>query len=405
MNELEQFRQQTRDWLEANCPASMRIKPTEKDNVYGGRKWQWQNSDARVWLERMAGKGWTVPDWPQEYGGAGLTAQQSKVLYQEMQRLGCRKPLIGHGIMMLGPALLEHGSEQQKCEHLPKIASGEIRWCQGYSEPGAGSDLASLRCKAEDQGDHYLVNGQKCWTTDADKADWMFCLVRTRDDGKKQEGISFVLFDMETPGVSTRPVPLITGVSHFCDTFLDNVVVPKKNLVGELNRGWTIAKALLVHERKHMADLESSMPLPQYTVVEYAQQFLSTDKRGRVVNSLMRERIVEHLMRKQAIELSERRAYEEGVAGTLDMRMINIFKYIGTEEQKEKANLIVDILGLTGGQWEQEHAGHSDAQNSCADIKRATTEWMSSMAYTIAGGSSEVQLNLIAKRSLALPEE
>lgn len=393
----QQFTEETRAWLEQNCPASMRIKPTQKDNVYGGRAWVWENDDAKLWLERMADKGWTVPDWPVEYGGGGLTPQQSKILFKQMKKLGCRKPLIGHGIMMLGPALLEHGSEAQKREHLPKIARGEIRWCQGYSEPGAGSDLASLRCKAEDKGDHFLLNGQKCWTTDADKADWMFCLVRTDFSAKKQEGISFVLFDMETPGISTRPVPLITGVSHFCDTFLDNVVVPKSHLVGELNRGWTIAKALLVHERKHMADLESSMPTPRYSVVEYAQHYLPLDSAGKVKDAVMRERITQHLMNKQAIELTERRAFEEGMAGTLDMRLTTIFKYIGTEDQKEKANIIADILGLTACLWDEEHAED--------DLFRATSEWMSSMAYTIAGGSSEVQLNLIAKRSLGLPDE
>lgn len=396
MSDLEQFRVEVAEWLEANCPASMRVKPTLKDNVYGGRKWVWENADAKLWLERMADKGWTVPDWPVEYGGGGLDVKQTKILFKEMSRLECRKPLIGHGIMMLGPALLEHGSEQQKQEHLPKIARGEIRWCQGYSEPGAGSDLASLRCKAEDMDDHFLVNGQKSWTTDADKADWMFCLVRTDFEAKKQAGISFVLFEMTTPGVSTRPVPLITGVSHFCDTFLDNVVVPKENLVGELNKGWTIAKALLVHERKHMADLESSMPTPRYSVVEYAQHYLPLSDDGKVLDGVMRQRIVDHLMAKQLLELTERRAFDEGMAGYFDMRVINIFKYVGTEDQKDKADLIVDILGLTGGCW--------DETNNEADLYRATAEWMSSKSYTIAGGSSEVQLNVVAKRSLGLPD-
>ncbi len=396
MKDIDEFRQSTRHWLEDNCPASMRVKPTQKDNVYGGRKWTWDNPDAQIWLERMADKGWTTPEWPTQYGGGGLNALQAKVLTKEMARLGCRKPVIGHGVMMLGPALLEYGSEAQKLEHLPKIVRGEIRWCQGYSEPGAGSDLASLRCKAEDKGDHYLLNGQKSWTTDADKADWMFCLVRTRTEGKQQEGISFLLFDMETPGISARPVPLITGVSHFCDTFLENVKVPKSQLVGELNDGWTIAKALLVHERKQMADLESSMPTPKHSVDEYARHYLALDENGKVKDRAMRDRLIEHMMTKQAVELNEKRAFDEGMAGVFDMRTMNIFKYVGTEAQKEKADLIIDMLGLTGLAWDEE--------NNESDLHRATMEWMTSLAYTVAGGSSEIQMNLIAKRSLGLPD-
>ncbi len=396
MSDLAEFQQHVHDWLQENCPASMRVRPTQKDNVYGGRKWQWDNDDARVWLERMVEQGWTVPDWPKEYGGAGLDAQQVKVLRREMNKLGCRKPLIGHGISMLGPALLEYGTDAQKAEHLPKIARGEIRWCQGYSEPGAGSDLASLQCRAEDKGDHFIVNGQKSWTTDADKADWMFCLVRTNRDVKKQEGISFVLFDMDTPGVTARPVPLITGVSHFCDTFLENVQVPKSNVVGGIDQGWSVAKALLVHERKQMADLESSMPLPRYTVVEYAKHFAQTDAAGNISDAQLRSRLVDHLMRKRLIDLSERRAFEEGMAGTLDMRMTTMFKYAGTEEQKNKGELVVDLLGMAGMEW--------DPETSDEDMHRVTSEWMMSKSYTIAGGSSEVQLNLIAKKSLGLPD-
>src|SRR6266404_1648597 len=230
MSSLETFRKETRAWLEANCPAEMR-RPTqtEDDTCWGGRHWVFQSEAQRQWLSRMAEKGWTVPEWPREYGGGGLSRDEAKILRQEMRALGCRSPLDSFGIWMLGPALLKYGSEEQKREHLPKIARGEIRWCQGYSEPGSGSDLASLQTRCEDKGDHWQVDGQKVWTSYADKADWCFCLVRT-DTSKKHEGISFVLIDMRTPGVETRPIRLISGESPFCETFFTGVRIPKGNL-------------------------------------------------------------------------------------------------------------------------------------------------------------------------------
>jgi acyl-CoA dehydrogenase len=218
----DDFRQEVRAWLEANCPPAMRQPVTgEEDIVWGGRKAK-LSPDQKAWLDAMASRGWTVPDWPSEYGGGGLSPEQTKTLRQEMARLGCRNPLQSFGISMLGPALLKYGNEAQKKRFLPEIARGEIRWCQGYSEPNAGSDLAGLQTSAEDKGDHYLVNGQKVWTSYADKADWIFCLVRT-DKTTKQGGISFLLFDMASPGVSTKPILLISGSSPFCETFFDNV--------------------------------------------------------------------------------------------------------------------------------------------------------------------------------------
>ena len=180
MENLENFRKETRAWLEANCPPEMRVPAqTEEDICWGGRRWVFQSEAQKLWLERMAAQGLTVPEWPREYGGGGLSRDEAEILRQEMRALRCRSPLDSFGIWMLGPALLKFGTEEQKREHLPQIARGEIRWCQGYSEPGAGSDLASLRTQAEDKGDHFLVNGSKIWTSYADKADWIFCLVRT----------------------------------------------------------------------------------------------------------------------------------------------------------------------------------------------------------------------------------
>ena len=259
------FRKEVREWLEKNCPESMR-KPmkSEADYYWGGKKEQKATEDQLKWFEAMKSRDWIVPHWPKEYGGGGLNTEENKILLQEMARLGCRTPLSSFGIWMLGPALLKFGSEEQKLRYLPEITAGKIRWAQGYSEPNAGSDLASLQTRAVDMGDYYLVNGQKVWTSYADQADWIFCLVRTDTEAPKHGGVSFLLIDMESEGVSTRPIKLISGKSPFCETFFDNVKVPKENLVGDLNRGWTIAKYLLTHEREMIGGIgETSVKKPR----------------------------------------------------------------------------------------------------------------------------------------------
>ena len=194
MSDLQQFRADTRAWLDENCPPSMRTRMVAGEDVGGGSKRRSSNPEAYLWLERMAARGWTVPTWPQEYGGAGLSKEEFVVLLDELRRIQARPPLGGMGVSMIGPTLLEYGTEEQKLEHLPAIARGEVAWCQGYSEPGAGSDLAGLQSYAEDQGDHFVLNGAKIWTSGANYADWMFCLVRTDRDAPKHEGISFVVF-------------------------------------------------------------------------------------------------------------------------------------------------------------------------------------------------------------------
>ncbi|MBT8146371.1 MAG: acyl-CoA dehydrogenase family protein, partial [Gammaproteobacteria bacterium] len=249
MSNLEEFRASTRAWLADNCPPSMRTPMVTDEIVWGGRNATYKNPESKLWLERMGEKGWTCPTWPAEYGGGGLSKEQSLILADELRRINARPALSSFGISMLGPVLLEYGTHEQKMQHIPKIVRGEIRWCQGYSEPGAGSDLASLQTKAVLDGDYYTINGSKVWTSYANLSDWIFCLVRTDSDVPKHSGISFILFDMSSEGVSTKPIQLISGSSPFCETFFDNVKVPAGNLVGRLNDGWTIAKRLLQHER------------------------------------------------------------------------------------------------------------------------------------------------------------
>ncbi|MGY8773858.1 acyl-CoA dehydrogenase family protein [Spongiibacter tropicus] len=397
MADLDQFRLEVRQWLEDNCPESQRKPITRDEQVWAGRNKSFPSDDARLWLERMADKGWTVPDWPTEYGGGGLDERQTKILREEMKALGCRTPLYDLGIWMLGPALLEFGNEEQKREHIPKIVRGDVRWCQGYSEPGAGSDLASLQTRAEDKGDHFLVNGSKIWTTNADKSDWIFCLVRTDPDAKKQEGISFLLIDMDDPGVTTTPIELISGESEFCQTFFDNVKVPKKNLVSELNQGWSVAKALLKHERKLMSEVGGDTPAPSFGPVQAALEYVGLGDDGKLKDAGLRDQLVRHEMAFRALGLTHFRTFEERMSGQADSNVPLIMKYVGTEETKRKDELLVALLGHKALGW------GGDGFNEDEDL--TTRGWLFSKALSIAGGTSEVQLNIIAKRVLGLPQQ
>jgi acyl-CoA dehydrogenase len=392
--DLEAFRQEARGWLEANCPPEMRTPVrSEDDYCWGGRNAQFQSEAQRLWLQRMGARGWTVPTWPRAYGGGGLSKAQGKVLQEEMARLGCRPALWSFGIWMLGPALLKYGNEAQKTEHLPKIARGEIRWCQGYSEPNAGSDLASLGTRAEDKGDHFLVNGQKVWTSYADKADWIFCLVRTDTGAPKHLGISFVLFDMATPGVSTRPILLISGKSPFCETFFDNVVVPAKNLVGEKNKGWEVAKYLLAHERDMISGLGDRAS--RKGLGQMAAEAIGLDGSGRLDDPGLRARIAQFEVDEAAFAALAARAsaLARSGQGALDPSFSSVLKYYGAELNKRRQELRMSLEGADALEWE----GRRSAEGAIART------WLRSKANSIEGGTSEVQLNIISKRLLNLP--
>lgn len=392
MSDLEQFRQDTRAWLEENCPESMRQPVTGFDDFYnGGRNPEIDHPDQKIWCDRMARRGWTVPHWPKEYGGGGLGKDEVKVLQQEMSRIGARRALDSFGISMLGPALLHFGSEEQKLEHLPKIVRGEIRWCQGYSEPNAGSDLASLATRADDHGDHYLINGQKIWTSYADKSDWIFCLVRTDNSGTKHEGISFVLFDMDQPGVTARPIQLISGSSPFCETFFDNARAEKSNLVGEEGNGWTIAKYLLTHEREMISGFGAA---PKKSVGQLAVDAMGTDASGRLANSVLRQNIAQYQLDTMVFGATMSRVGDEAKAGKGLGAASSIFKYYGTELNKRRNELNLAALGEYALGWDGEQYSGG----------RVSRDWLRSKGNSIEGGTSEVQLNIIAKRVLGLPD-
>jgi alkylation response protein AidB-like acyl-CoA dehydrogenase len=390
MTDVDTFRSETRAWLATNCPASMRLPlEDDEDRCWGGRNWEFKSEDQKLWLERMAERGWTAPTWPTEYGGGGLSRDEAKVLREEMRAINARSPLDSFGIWMLGPALLKYGSEEQKKKYLPEITRGEIRWCQGYSEPNSGSDLASLQTRAEDKGDHFLVNGQKVWTSYADKADWIFCLVRTNPAAKKHEGISFILFDMASEGVSTRPIVLISGKSPFCETFFDDVRVPKENLVGELNRGWDVAKYLLTHEREMISGIGLSAGRP---LGQVAADSIGTED-GMLANPLLRGQIAAFDIDAAAFQLALERVGDLAKAKQGHPAMSSMLKYYGAELNKRRHELLMSAGGSDALEWEGERSRGGDRARS----------WLRTKANSIEGGTSEVQLNIIAKRLLELP--
>jgi acyl-CoA dehydrogenase len=382
MSDLDKFRSHTREWLETNCPPEMRAPiRSEKDLCWGGRHWTFQSDSQRQWLEAMAARGWTVPDWPSDYGGGGLTPAEAKALKEEMAAIGARPPLTSFGISMLGPALLKYGTEEQKKRFLPEIARGEIRWCQGYSEPGAGSDLAGLQTRAEDMGDHWLVNGQKVWTSYADEADWIFCLVRTSNESK-HGGISFLLFDMASHGVSTRPILLISGNSPFCETFFDDVKVPKDQVVGEVDKGWDVAKYLLGHER----EMISGMGLG-------GQRPTLGDKLGAIGDPLLAAEVADFDVDALAFAAMSEKFVDELKAGEAHPAMPSMMKYAGTELNKRRHELMIAAGGSDALEWEGERSRDG----------KAAREWLRTKANSIEGGTSEIQLGIVAKHILRLP--
>ena len=392
---LETFRAETRDWLEQNCPDSMRQPMAPDEFPAGGRKVKYKNPDTKLWMDRCAERGFTVPTWPKQCGGAGLDADQNRVLREEMSRINARTPLTGMGISMIGPALLEYGNEEQQAEHLPKIARGEIWWCQGYSEPNAGSDLASLQTKAVVDGDDYIINGQKIWTSGADNADWIFCLVRTDFQAPKHNGITFILFDMESPGVTVRPIKLISGLSPFCETFFENVRVPRKNVVGNVNDGWTVAKRLLQYERTSIGGGGGPGGPRTKTLSQLAADYLGTEN-GKLKDASLRNDIVVQSMDDRAFGLTVRRNQDESKSTKAPSFVSSMFKYYGTEQNKNRYEIMLRAMGTQMLGWEGEGFG--------SDELAQTRGWLRTKANSIEGGTSEVQLNIIAKRVLGLPD-
>jgi alkylation response protein AidB-like acyl-CoA dehydrogenase len=389
--DLDAFRAETRAWLEANCPPEMREPVRDEEDIYwGGRSAQFKNEAQCRWFEACRDKGYTVPAWPTKYGGAGLSPAEAKVLREEMAAIGARPPLSSFGIWMLGPALLHFGTEGQKQRFLNEIARGEIRWCQGYSEPGSGSDLVSMQTFGEDKGDHWVVNGQKIWTSYADEADWIFCLVRT-DKANKYQGITFMLFDMANQGVTTKPIKLISGNSPFCETFFDEVQVPKSYghdvpaYVGEINRGWDVAKYLLGHEREMISATGGGDRASSLGAVAARQ--------GAGLDPVLRAEIAQFDVDALAFTAMSEKFLDEAKVGRAHPAQPNMMKYAGTELNKRRHELLMAAGGSRALEWDSEEtSGGKPARG-----------WLRTKANSIEGGTSEVMLNVVAKRILELP--
>ena len=388
---LDTFRQEVRDFIDTHCPQSMRNRVVNIENSHE----VYDTDDARLWLHAAAERGWTAPTWPKEFGGGGLTYEEGQIFQQEMANLKALPPSAGMGLAMIGPTLLEYGTEEQKQRHLPKIISGEVRWCQGYSEPGSGSDLASLQTKAVLEGDHFVINGQKIWTSGAQYADWMFALVRTNPDAAKHDGISFVLLEMDQPGVTVKPIRLISGNSPFCETFLDNAVARRDDLVGELNKGWTVGKRLLQYERSASSvrtKKKSKTSNPYASIVRN----YSGEEQGRLSDPNARDRITQQTMLEKSLQLTVQRVAAESQSGKAPGATTSIFKLVGSTIAKESASLKSDLRGTQGFGWE--------GDSFTTEELEATEGWLRDRAVTIYGGTNEVQMNIISKRVLGLPD-
>ncbi|OUS11476.1 hypothetical protein A9Q89_08315 [Gammaproteobacteria bacterium 53_120_T64] len=388
---LEQFRQQTTDWIAQHYPPQLR--PTPGASGEDPRQLKIHEAD---WLALLAKQGYLAPSWPREYGGAGLSDEQVRVLNQALRKAQVRSPPISAGLSLLGPVLLEHGTPAQKAQHLPKIARNESFWCQGYSEPGAGSDLASLSTRAELEGDEFVVNGQKIWTSHADAADWMFCLVRTDREAPQHEGISFLLIDMSTPGISVAPIRLISGPSAFCQTFFDDVRVPKDNIMGQLGQGWTLAKQLLQHERQALGSIGRGDARRALTLPELAAQEIGINAAGQIADPVLRDQVAQCELDSLALRLTMSRSADEARAGQGSAHIASTLKLYGSELTNRRHELMISLRGADGIGWEG--PGFTPA------ALRTTRQWLRAKGNSIEGGSNEIQRNVIAKRLLELPE-
>ncbi len=385
MATLDSFRDEVRSWLAEHCAEEVRV----------GTRDRLSRSAFDGWLRELGTRGWAAPGWPTEYGGGGLDREHQAVLAEEMRTIRAPAPG-GFGLNMLGPTLLELGTDEQKQRHLPPICRHETIWCQGYSEPGAGSDLAGLQTRAVRDGDEYVVTGQKIWTTGAPHADWMFCLVRTDPDAPKHEGISFLLFPMKQPGVEVAPIRLIDGSEHFAQVFLDGARARADDVIGPVNGGWTVAKRLLQHERGvSNPEGRAAGAAQRKGLIDLAREQLGMHE-GKLADPALRERIAQHELDAQAFGLTMRRAAEEARAGQVERQIASMSKFYWSELGKREQDLAMQLLGSRGLGWSGEGFDGSELAR--------TRKWLITRADSIWGGTSEIQRNIIAKRVLMIPE-
>ena len=395
MGTLEDFRTETRTWLEQNCPDGAK---GAGQTPLGSKSIELE-PDVRTWLDRMAKKGWTVPTWPVEYGGAALNNEEYKILIEELNRVGARTPLTGRGVNYIGPTILEFGTNEQKARWLPICARGDGAWAMGYSEPGAGSDLASLATKAVKEGDNYIINGRKTWTSDAVDCDYIFVLVRTSPDKPKHEGISLVLVDMHQQGVTVNPIALISGASPFCETLFEDAIVPVTDLIGGVDRGWTVGKRLLQFERSTHAGINISGSQGGRTEESQLPElvaYYSGKVDGRIADVSIRTWLTQHEMNTHAQQITQRRAIAElqSRAPGFTSSAVKLTNALNIQDGDE---LLMTAMGNSAYHWDTD-SGASEGEVA------AVKKWLYQKSLTIAGGTKEVQLNIIAKRVLGLPD-
>lgn len=383
MPEMETFKKDVRAFVAEHLPEHLRF----------GNKPGLPQGDLNAWFDALASRGWVTPDWPTEYGGAGLDKKFTAALRAELRNVAAPSP--SHpGISMLGPTLLDIGTEAQRREHLPPIARNEVFWCQGFSEPGAGSDLASLKTRAELVGDEYVINGSKIWTSGAHKADWMFCLARTDPDAPKQQGISFILLKMDQPGIEIAPLRLIDGSSEFNQVFIDNARASASDVVGELNAGWGVAKRLLQYERS--TDIHDVIIWEAKESIDALLKREVGLKDGKLADPILREKLAANEIDTRALDLTMRRAAEQAKAGQQGRDLTSLGKYRWAKNEKDMHDLALLASGTNGLGWESE--------GFLPEQLQWMREWLFTRAHSIWGGTDEIQKNLIAKRVLNIPE-
>jgi alkylation response protein AidB-like acyl-CoA dehydrogenase len=374
--DTEDFRARVRSFFEHNYPEALR---------YPKRRLRW--AEIRDWTLKLSAQGWLAPSWPVRYGGMGLAPDKLIAFIEEQERHGvARAPDMG--ISMVGPLLIQHGSDEQRAHYLPRILSCEDIWCQGYSEPNSGSDLASLRTEAVEDGDDFVVNGQKTWTTLAQDATHIFLLVRTDKNAKKQEGISFLLADMKTPGITVRPIRNIAGNEDFCEVFFDNVRVPRSQRVGELNKGWTIAKALLSFERIFLGSPKQS----QYALARVRE---AAELLGLFDDPVFIDRYTQLALDVADLGTLYTRFVDQVKRGETLGPDVSMLKVFATETYSRLANLLVELAGASGGM-----PGDIEVEGGCIDV---LTTFYNARPATIYGGSNEIQRNILATNVLQLP--
>ena len=394
MSEEDQsFRAEVRKWIEDNFPSTL----AGQNPATVGYAPELE-SDHDLWRQRLADKGWGAPTWPTQYGGAGLSQREERVITAELSNANAFNPIPSialMGVTMVGPTILDYGTEDQKLKHLIPIARGEVKWCLGLSEPGAGSDLASLRTRAVDNGDHYVLNGSKIWTSGAHQSDWCGAVVRTDPDAKKRNGISFVMLPMNQQGVEPRPLKLISGDSAFCETFFNNAIADKSDLLGELNDGWSVVKRLLQHERQSQIGAPTAGSRSE-RVQDLAKRYIGLGEDGKLKDIDLRQRLANHLMDRQSHSLTLARIAAEAKGNVEVSAAASILKNSATNVSQTRADLVLEIMGDQGLGWE----GDAFEPNELESVRT----WLYGMAASIAGGSFEIQYNIISKNILGLPE-